>query len=203
MRIVWEWFERKGIKRIWVETAIFIMLICINILMLFVRGTMYKFEDRMLKQCEEAYEEGKADSQDEILKLKVELEQERQANRNTVVRDADAETVARVLYGYRYYNLSDNAKNAIIDVILNRVACTYGEFGDTIYAVCSKESQWIGYSDDSDYLLSDYELAYKRLYEDSARTVPESCYWVAAEDGAVRVRTEFTVTKRTNEWRVE
>ena len=118
--------------------------------------------------------------------------------------DQDAASVARVLYGFRYYNLSDTAKEAIIDVILNRVACSYGEFGNDIHEVCAKEAQWQGYDDSGCYMKSDYELAYAKLYGNSSvRSIPENCYWVVAEDGAVCVRTSFKVTDSTNSWRVE
>lgn len=205
MRKFLEMLAEKGIKKTWVEGAIIFVLLWTSALLIAGRAGMYKTYDTGMAHCEEYYEQGKAEAQDEITALKVKLAEEQAKNAYIIEeKDADAEDMARVLYGYRNYNLTDNAKKAVLDIIQNRVACTYGKFGDTIHEVCAKENQWIGYSEDGSYLSYDYDLAYTYLYSSgSERTIPESCYWVVAENGAVRVRTEFTVTKSTNEWRVE
>lgn len=161
--------------------------------------------DKALAYSEEVRVEEQEKMEGEITELKVHLQQEISSHKMDIPEeDPDAASVARVLYGFRYYNLSDTAKEAIIDVILNRVACSYGEFGNDIHEVCAKEAQWQGYDDSGCYMKADYELAYAKLYGNSSvRSIPENCYWVVAEDGAVCVRTSFKVTDSTNSWRVE
>ena len=116
--------------------------------------------------------------------------------------DADAECVARVLYGVREYNLPENAKTAIIEVIMNRVADTACEFRtiDSIEEACEQANQWQGYTSGGTYLLTDYELALKVLNNTSgARTVPEGCFFLVVKQGEVIARTEWD---GGNEWRV-
>lgn len=116
--------------------------------------------------------------------------------------DYDAACVARVLYGIRGYDLSENAKTAVIEVILNRVECSFGEFGDTVQAVCEKPNQWQGFTTDSKYLKEDYELAVEVLNsENPVRTIPEGCYFLVVKQGAVVARTEWD--GQGNEWVVK
>lgn len=161
--------------------------------------------DKALTYSEEVRAEEQEKMEGEVMELKVRLQQEISSHKMDIPEeDLDAASVARVLYGFRYYNLSDTAKEAIVDVILNRAACSYGEFGNDIHDVCAKEAQWQGYDDNGCYMKADYELAYAKLYGNSSmRSIPENCYWVVAEDGAVCVRTSFKVTGSTNSWRVE
>lgn len=115
--------------------------------------------------------------------------------------DNDAACVARVLYGISGYGLSANAKTAVIEVVLNRVECSYGEFGDTVQAVCDKPEQWQGYSSDGKYLKEDYDLALEVLYgSNSARVIPEGCYYLVVRPGEVSARTEWDDSG--NEWTV-
>ena len=59
----------------------------------------------------------------------------------------EAANMARVLYGVREYQLSEDAKMAIFETIDSRAKCTYGEFGDTINDVCLKPMQWQGFEE--------------------------------------------------------
>lgn len=116
--------------------------------------------------------------------------------------DYDAACVARVLYGIRDYELSEDAKTAVIEVILNRAECSFGEFGDTVSEVCEKPQQWQGYSSDGKYLKEDYELALEVLHgTNSVRTIPEGCYYLVVKQGAVSARTEWDDSG--NEWTVK
>lgn len=104
----------------------------------------------------------------------------------------EAANIARVLYGVKDYQLSENAKIAIVETILSRVDCTYGEFGDTINEVCLKPVQWQGFVEGSDYLKEDYELALNRINDTSgARVSPEGCYWFVVSGDGVEVRSRF------------
>ena len=200
MKTLWKSIDQKKTEKIIIAVLavlIFTVFCC--------KDVAITMRDKALAYSEEVRVEEQEKMEGEITELKVHLQQEISSHKMDIPEeDPDAASVARVLYGFRYYNLSDTAKEAIIDVILNRVACSYGEFGNDIHDVCAKEAQWQGYDDSGCYMKSDYELAYAKLYGNSSvRSIPENCYWVVAEDGAVCVRTSFKVTDSTNSWRVE
>ena len=200
MKTLWNSIDQKKTEKIIIAVLavlIFTVFCC--------KDVAITMRDKALAYSEEVRVEEQEKMEGEITELKVHLQQEISSHKMDIPEeDPDAASVARVLYGFRYYNLSDTAKEAIIDVILNRVACSYGEFGNDIHEVCAKEAQWQGYDDSGCYMKSDYELAYAKLYGNSSvRSIPENCYWVVAEDGAVCVRTSFKVTDSTNSWRVE
>ena len=116
-------------------------------------------------------------------------------------RNPEAEDVARVLYGICDYQLSDKAKAAVVEVIMNRAACSYGEFGDSIIEVCQKPNQWQGFTTGGSYLESDYELAQSILNDTSgAKTIPGNCYYLCVEKGQVTVRQEWD---SPNKWVVK
>lgn len=200
MKTLWKSIDQKKTEKI-----IIAVLVVLIFTVFCCKDVAITMRDKALAYSEEVRVEEQEKMEVEITELKVHLQQEISSHKMDIPEeDPDAASVARVLYGFRYYNLSDTAKEAIIDVILNRVACSYGEFGNDIHEVCAKEAQWQGYDDSGCYMKSDYELAYAKLYGNSSvRSIPENCYWVVAEDGAVCVRTSFKVTDSTNSWRVE
>lgn len=200
MKTLWKSIDQKKTEKI-----IIAVLVVLIFTVFCCKDVAITMRDKALAYSEEVRVEEQEKMEGEIMELKVHLQQEISSHKMDIPEeDPDAASVARVLYGFRYYNLSDTAKEAIIDVILNRVACSYGEFGNDIHEVCAKEAQWQGYDDSGCYMKSDYELAYAKLYGNSSvRNIPENCYWVVAEDGAVCVRTSFKVTDSTNSWRVE
>lgn len=200
MKTLWKSIDQKKTEKI-----IIAVLVVLIFTVFCCKDVAITMRDKALAYSEEVRVEEQEKMEGEITELKVHLQQEISSHKIDIPEeDPDAASVARVLYGFRYYNLSDTAKEAIIDVILNRVACSYGEFGNDIHEVCAKEAQWQGYDDSGCYMKSDYELAYAKLYGNSSvRSIPENCYWVVAEDGAVCVRTSFKITDSTNSWRVE
>ena len=200
MKTLWKSIDQKKTEKI-----IIAVLVVLIFTVFCCKDVAITMRDKALAYSEEVRVEEQEKMEGEITELKVHLQQEISSRKMDIPEeDPDAASVARVLYGFRYYNLSDTAKEAIIDVILNRVACSYGEFGNDIHDVCAKEAQWQGYDDSGCYMKSDYELAYAKLYGNSSvRSIPENCYWVVAEDGAVCVRTSFKITDSTNSWRVE
>lgn len=103
----------------------------------------------------------------------------------------EATQIARILYGLKDYNLSDNAKTAVVEVILNRAS--YGtEFPTTIMGVIEQPNQWQGYVSDGQYLQEDYNLAFNRLNStDRSRVIPEGCYFMTVSNGKVVVRTKW------------
>lgn len=114
----------------------------------------------------------------------------------------DVYLIARVLYGLRDYHLSEAAKTAVVEVILNRVDDTAREFRtyNTIEAVCNQPEQWQGYNKDGSYLAEDLEIVKNRLADHSgARTIPEGCFFLKVTNGKVTVRTEWN---GGNQWSV-
>lgn len=200
MKTLWKSVDQKKAGRV-----IIAVLVVLIFTVFCCKDVAIAMRDKSLAYSDEVRAEEQEKMEGEIVELKVRLQQEISSHQKDIPEeDLDAASVARVLYGFRYYNLSDTAKEAIIDVILNRAVCSYGEFGNDIHDVCAKEAQWQGYDDNGCYLKADYELAYEKLYGNSSvRSIPETCYWVVAEDGAVCVRTSFKITSSTNSWRVE
>lgn len=136
------------------------------------------------------------------IELKYEIERENEAKAEELRQvanaaetpkfNAEAQAVARVLYGLSDYQLSDTAKMAVIEVIMSRAKCSYGEFGDDILSVCDKDGQWQGYVKDGPYIQSDYELADQVLNDISrARVTPDGCLYAAVSRGSVSVRKEW------------
>lgn len=129
------------------------------------------------------------------IELKYEIERENEAKAEDVeipTLNAEAQAVARVLYGLSDYQLSNTAKMAVIEVIMSRAKCSYGEFGDDVLSVCDKDSQWQGYVKDGPYIQSDYELADQVLNDISrARVTPDGCLYAAVSRGSVSVRKEW------------
>lgn len=129
------------------------------------------------------------------MELKHELELENEAKAEVAeipALNAESQAVARVLYGLSDYQLSDTAKMAVIEVIMSRAKCSYGEFGDDILSVCDKDGQWQGYVKDGPYIQADYELANTVLNDISrARITPEGCLFASISHGSVSVRKEW------------
>lgn len=130
----------------------------------------------------------------------VEAQQESEVQQAMLIAQEEAQhreeavAVARALYGIRGYELSDNAKKAVIDVIMARAECSY-TFPDTIPEVVYAQAQFQGNpSETSEYLESDAELAERYITarrNGGGRTVPEGCYWFVCAWHSVTVRTAW------------
>lgn len=196
------------IKRLYYkyEKQIFIVLVCLTLYFMFAKGVgahCYDFgynvgtKDAAEASWAEGYSAGVTEtslkysaykSPDEVKEIEAE-----RANKS------DARAIAKVLYGVNAYGLSTKAKEAIIEVILSRVECPYGEFGNTIKEVCEKEKQWEGYT--GDFLEEDYELAMSVLnYPDRGRVTPNGCLYLTCSRGRVEVRKEWN---SKSVWEVE
>lgn len=117
-------------------------------------------------------------------------------------RRADAEEMARVVYGTALYN-STEAQRAVMWCIINRVESPL--YPDTVVEVCQQPSQWMGYSADTPVLGQLYDLAVEVLeaWENGgARNLPEGCLWFDWNGNeAITFRTAFDSSG--NDWRVE
>lgn len=91
---------------------------------------------------------------------------------------AEAEAVARVLYGIRDNSLRD--QRTYIWCIFNRVDNPSREFGDTLAEVIGKPSQWMFYDPKNPILESQYQLALAEVIIWHEGHRPVSCDWVFA-----------------------
>ena len=112
------------------------------------------------------------------------------------MHDDEIIEVCKVLSGIEAYNIGNNAKIAIFDVIRNRADCNYDIFGaeglDNIIAICQQENQWQGYSPKNHYSAEDYNLILNHWHENGeARTIPSNMYWVKVEQGQITVRDKW------------
>lgn len=117
--------------------------------------------------------------------------------------NTEAALVAKVLYGLKDYHLSNEAKTAVIEVILNRVDDTACEFREinTVSDAVNQPGQWQGFDPDGSFLQEDYVLARNRLADKSGcRVIPEGCFFYTVSNGVVTVRTDFL--EDGNEWKV-
>ena len=117
-------------------------------------------------------------------------------------RRADAEEMARVVYGTALYN-STEAQRAVMWCIINRVESPL--YPDTVVEVCQQPSQWMGYSADTPVIGQLYDLAVEVLEaweSGGARNLPEGCLWFDWNGNeAITFRTAFDSSG--NDWRVE
>ena len=122
MKTLWKSIDQKKTERI-----IIAVLVILVFTVFCCKDVAITMRDKALAYSEEVRAEEQEKMEGEVMELKVRLQQEISSHKMDIPEeDLDAASVARVLYGFRYYNLSDTAKEAIIDVILNRVACSYG-----------------------------------------------------------------------------
>lgn len=185
----------KNIKLFYRKNAILLLIVLIFILTEIITARA-AFSKGYIKGSAEVENNYKIAAEKEA----AEKETTKTINLEVDTHSADAKAIARVLYGLTDYNLTDDAKYAIMEVIQSRVNCTYGEFGDTIQEVCNKPQQWQGYTEDGNYLREDYKLAVNFLSNTNReRITPEGCLYLVCYNGYVTVRKNW---EDKNIWRV-
>lgn len=114
---------------------------------------------------------------------------------------AEADEVAKVLYGTARYN-SEADQRLVVWCIINRVECS--NYPDTVVEVCQQADQWMGYSPDNPVVADLWELANEELaryYTGGHRPLgPEYVFLSWTEDEIV-LRDRFEETGRTHYWR--
>ena len=114
---------------------------------------------------------------------------------------AEAEEIAKVLYGTARYNTEDDQR-LVVWCIINRSEAT--GYPDTITGVCQQPSQWMGYSEDNPVLenllsIASEELA--RYYAGSPRPVGPEYIFLSWTENEIVLRDKFEETARTHYWR--
>ena len=113
---------------------------------------------------------------------------------------AEAEAIARVLYGIR--ENSEQDLRTYIWCILNRVDNPSSEFDNTLTEVIGKPSQWMFYDPSSPVVESLYHIAYEEVLRWHEDHRPCSCDFVYAEwsyDDIV-LRNTWEYNKNTETW---
>lgn len=114
----------------------------------------------------------------------------------------EAETVAKLLYGYQYN--SDADLRGICWCVINR--CESSKFPSTIQDVCRQERQWMGYSDRNPVIEELYQLALTELrlwHQDGHRPMGGDFVYMEWSTDGITLRTTFEETVKTHYWRPE
>ena len=105
--------------------------------------------------------------------------------------------VARALYGVRDYGLSNDAKRAYIQVMLNRadpnVQYDVMRGTDDLASVLAVPNQWQGYRSDGNYTESDFQLVKEFLESGSGNVLNNDRYfWVEVRQGYIICKTDIS-----------
>ena len=104
--------------------------------------------------------------------------------------------VARALYGIRDYGLSNDAKRAYIQVMLNRadpnVQYDVMKGTDDLASVLAKPNQWQGYRSDGNYTEADFQLV-KEFLESGQGNILNSdkYYWCEIKPGYIICKADI------------
>ena len=104
--------------------------------------------------------------------------------------------VARALFGVRDYNLSDNAKRAYIQVMLNRadpsVQYDVMRGTDDLQSVLAVPNQWQAYRPDGNYTEADFQLV-KEFLESGQGNILNSdkYYWCEIKQGYIICKADI------------
>ncbi len=102
--------------------------------------------------------------------------------------------ICRVLAGVKQYDLSDEAKKAICDVIVNRVNADYDVFSNdnTISEVCQHEGQFEGFKKDGSFSQADFKLISEYMQSNAGRVLNSDKYfWIETHHGYIIAKDSF------------
>lgn len=110
---------------------------------------------------------------------------------------AEAEAVARVMYGMARNHASQH-QQTVVWCILNRVDDS--RFPDSIIEVCQQKSQWVGYADDNPVLEDMYQTAYRMITSwrnGTHRPMDTSYVFAERTADSIILRNTYEITART------
>lgn len=104
--------------------------------------------------------------------------------------------VARALYGIRDYGLSNDAKRAYIQVMLNRadpnVQYDVMKGTDDLASVLAKPNQWQGYRSDGNYTEADFQLVKEFLESGNGNFLNSDKYfWCEVKQGYIICKADI------------
>lgn len=118
-------------------------------------------------------------------------------------RDQNIDSIAKVLYGYRYN--SERDLEGIVWVILNRLdnQSEFREFG-SIQDVVNQPSQWMGYSSENPVVEGLWDIAESTLYKyetDGKRLFGKEYLYFEWRSDYITFKTELYDSKTCQKWR--
>lgn len=118
-------------------------------------------------------------------------------------RDQNIDSIAKVLYGYRYN--SERDLEGIVWIILNRMD-NQSEFRsfETVQAVVNQPSQWMGYSSENPILEDLWNIADNTLYKyetDGKRLFGQEYLYFEWRSDYITFKTELYDSKTCQKWR--
>lgn len=139
--------------------------------------------------------------------VRAEYEQQRVEAEETAAQEAERtategqkislyRSVARALYGIRDYNLSNDAKRAYVQIMLNRadssVQYDVMRGTDDLASVLAVPNQWQGYRSDGNYTEADFQLV-KEFLESGQGNILNSdkYYWCEIKQGYIICKADI------------
>lgn len=190
-------------------TDILMMAACILVVVLVVMITAVCQRVKYEKQIEELT----ANHEEEMAALRIELENEYEANIAEIEKyyeyggdvseiELEAEYIAKVIYGTAR-NHADSDKKAVVWCILNRVE--HYAYPDTVAEVCEQPKQWMGYSSENPVLSDLYDLALAELkiwHNGGHRPMSNDYIYLSWSSQEIVLRDTFEENKNTRYWRM-
>ena len=173
----------------WVWSRYARELVCFGIGLLAGLLIMSAHTDKMVDKTSAEYEAQIA----EIVAIQEsnEIKKATEGQKISLYRD-----VARALYGVRDYGLSNDAKRAYIQIMLNRanpnVQYDVMAGTDDLASVLAKPNQWQGYRQDGNYTEADFQLA-KEFLESGQGNILNSdkYYWCEIKQGYIICKADI------------
>lgn len=171
----------------WVWSRYARELVCFGIGLLAGLLIMSAHTDKAVNKVTARYEA-------EIAEIQAVEEKEATAGQIWSAEQEGYRDICRVLAGVKQYDLSDDAKKAICDVIVNRVNADYDVFSNdnTISEVCQHEGQFEGFKKDGSFSQSDFKLISDYLQSNAGRVLNSDKYfWIETHHGYIIAKDSF------------
>ena len=181
----------NGVKTatVWIWTRYARELICFSIGLLAGLLIMSAHTDKAVNKVTAQYETQIAEIQ--AAEVQSEMDKATEGQKISLYRN-----VARALYGIKDYGLSNDAKRAYIQVMLNRanpnVQYDVMAGTDDLASVLAKPNQWQGYRSDGNYTEADFQLV-KEFLESGQGNILNSdkYYWCEVKHGYIICKADI------------
>lgn len=181
----------SGLKAgaVWIWTRYARELVCFTIGLLAGLLIMSAHTDKAVNKVTERYETQIAEMT--AVKAQTEAEKATEGQKISLYRN-----VARALYGVKDYGLSNDAKRAYIQVMLNRanpsVQYDVMRGTDDLASVLEVPNQWQGYRSDGNYTEADFQLV-KEFLESGQGNILNSdkYYWCEIKHGYIICKADI------------
>lgn len=184
---VWDAIKAAAV---WVWSRYARELVCFGVGLLAGLLIMSAHTDKMVDKTSAEYEAQIAEMT--VVKEQTEAEKATEGQKISLYRN-----VARALYGVHEKKLSDDAKKAYIQIMLNRadpnVQYDIMKGTDDLASVLAVPNQWEGYRPDGNYTEADYQLV-KEFLESGQGNILNSdkYYWCEVKQGYIICKTDIS-----------